>query len=286
MEANKRPANHIGRATVQWRADAAADPRQWAVGWARYYPLLLELTNRNVKTRYVQSVLGLYWVFINPLVTTAVLTVVFSLFVRVPVEDAPYFLFVLTGLLGWNFFANTLSDTTQSLLLYSSLLGKVPFPREVLPTASVAARVVDFAASAVVLLALVAVFFPQGLSPASLWLPVLLAVQLLLALGVGFLVSMANLFYRDVQQLVQLLLTLGFFLTPLIYPKSLVPEKYQAFFLLNPVAVIIEGYRSVLLFHESPDWPPIAVSAVMSVVVFVIGYWAFKRWEPLFAERV
>ena len=181
----------------------------------------------------MQSVLGLYWVFINPLVTTAVLTIVFSLLIRVPSEGTPYFLLVLTGLLGWNFFANAVSDATQSLLVYSNLLGKVPFPREVLPSASVAARAVDFAASAVVLLVLVVIFSPQGLGPTALWLPLLLLVQFTLALGAGFFCSMANLFYRDVQQLVQLLLMLGFFLAPvpslvLAVGTELVEERQRA----------------------------------------------------------
>jgi ABC-type polysaccharide/polyol phosphate export permease len=286
MEVKGRPTNHNGSNTTQWRADAGMDPRQWPIGWVRYRSLFLELVRRNVKTRYVQSVLGLYWVLINPLVTTAVLTVVFSLWVRLPVGDAPYFLFLLTGLLGWNFFANSLSDATHSLLIYSNLLGKVPFPREVLPSASVAARVVDFSASALVLLVLIALFFPQGLGPAALWLPVLLAIQLVFALGVGFIASMANLFYRDVQQMVQLLLTLGFFLTPVIYPRSLVPEKYRGFYLLNPVATVIEGYRSILLFHRSPELPSVAVAAAISLAVLSVGFWAFKRWEPWFAERV
>jgi ABC-type polysaccharide/polyol phosphate export permease len=239
--------------------------------------------------RYVQSVLGLYWALINPLVTTAVLSVVFNTIIRFPVEDTPYFLFLLIGFLGWNFFANAVSDATGSLLAYGSLLGKVAFPREVLPSAFVAARVVDFAGSLLVLLVLVVLFSPRGLGPTALWLPVLLAVQLVFALGVGFIVSMANLFYRDVQQLVQLLLMLGMFLTPVLYPIELLLERSQSFHLLNllnPVAVVIDGYRRVLLEHRSPDWAAVGIATAISLVVLVAGYWLFKRQEPLFAERV
>ena len=290
MAVKKWTAEHQrGPDTVQWRADAVVAPWQWAMGWVRYHPLFLELVRRNVKVRYVQSVLGLYWALINPLVTTAVLSVVFSVIVRVPVEDTPYFLFVLTGILGWNFFATAVTDATGSLLSYSNLLGKVPFPREVLPSASVASRVVDFAGSALVLLVLVVLFLPRGLGPTALWLPVLLLVQFIFALGVGFVVSMANLFYRDVQQLVQLLLMLGFFLTPVIYPIELLVERHQAFNLLgllNPVAVVIDGYRSVLLDHHSPDLASLGIATAISLGVLAAGYWLFKWQEPFFAERV
>jgi ABC-type polysaccharide/polyol phosphate export permease len=271
---------------VQWRADAVVAPWKWARGWVRYHPLFLELVRRNVKVRYVQSVLGLYWALINPLVTTAVLSIVFSVIIRAQVEGAPYFLFLLAGLLGWNFFANAVSDATQSLLAYSNLLGKVPFPREVLPSGFVAARLVDFAGSLLVLLVLVVLFYPQGLGPTALWLPVLLAVQFIFALGVGFIASTANLFYRDVQQLVQLLLMLGFFLTPVLYPIGLLLERSQTFYLLNPVAAVIDGYRRVLLEHRSPDWAAVGIATGIWLGALLVGYWLVKRQEPLFAERV
>lgn len=247
--------------------------------------LFQHLVLRNIKARYTQSVLGIYWAIINPLLMALVLSIAFSIFVRIPTSGTPYVLFVLCGLLPWNFLAHSLTDATQSLVAHANLITKVPFPRELLPASDVAARLVDFFLSAVILLILLPVFGnPVHLT--TLWVPVLLLIQLIFTLGLSILASMANLFFRDIRQLVGIGLILWMYLTPVIYPVHLVPSEYLKFYMLNPMASLVSSYRNVILEGTAPDWGYLIVTLIISLVLLVAGYVLFKKKEPLFAERV
>ena len=250
-----------------------------------YRELLLIMVARDLKARYTQSLLGFYWAVINPLVHGLVFTVAFSVIVRVDVGDTPYFLFVLTGLLSWNLLSHAVADTTESLVDHDNLLSKVPFPREVIPLSSVLARILDFLFSLLVFLVIMAVFrWPLHLEMLAL-LP-LVCLQVLFATGLGLCTSMANLFYRDVRQLIVVGLPLWMFLSPVIYPVELVPEHLRDLYQLNPMVGLIGAYRGVILHGVVPSWTDLIPVIVSTLVLLVGGFWLFKKLEPRFAEVV
>lgn len=250
-----------------------------------YRELLLLMMGRDLKARYTQSLLGFYWAVLNPLVHGLIFTVAFSIIVRVDSGDTPYFLFVLTGLLSWNLLSHAVADTTESLVEHENLLAKAPFPREVIPLAAVLARILDFLFSLLILLAIILVF-RWPLHP-QIWLLLpLLLLQVLFAIGVGLCTSMANLFYRDIRQLVVVGMPLWMFLSPVIYPVNLVPDHLQGLYHLNPMVGLIGAYRSVILHGVLPSGTDLLPAVVLTLVLLVGGFWLFKKLEPRFAEVV
>ncbi|MBI2939441.1 MAG: ABC transporter permease [Chloroflexi bacterium] len=245
--------------------------------------LVWVLAQRDVKARYRQSILGIYWTVLNPLATAAVFTVVFSFVVRVPTGGTPYPVFVLCGLLAWNFFANSLASATGSLVGLSALVAKVSFPREALPVAAVVARLVDLGCA---LLVLHVVMLAWGLPPrwTLLLVPFILAIEGALVTGLGLLAAAGNLFYRDVGQLLSIVLSLWMFLTPVLYPSELIPPHLRPLFLLNPLVPIVDALRRTILVGQLPDGPELVLAAALSLVTLIGGYALFKRLEPLFAE--
>jgi ABC-type polysaccharide/polyol phosphate export permease len=252
--------------------------------WARR-ELVLTLARRDVRARYQQSILGIYWTAVNPLAIAAVYTIVFSFIARVPVGSAPYAVFVLSGLVPWSFFSNALGNATNSLVGMAGLLTKVAFPREILPFAAILARLVDLAASLGVLLLVMAWF---GIPPR--WTIVLLPIPILIELaflaGLGLILSAANLFYRDIAQLLTVLLSLWIFLTPVVYPLDLVPSGLRPWIALNPLTSVVVACRALILDGQLPEPGPLLTSATISLALLVAGYALFKHLEPQFADSV
>lgn len=247
--------------------------------------LLWTWTGRIIRARYQQSVLGGLWIVIQPAATVAIFTVIFTLFVPVDTGDTPYVVFSYVALVPWMLFANSLTDMTNSLIENMQLVMKIYFPREILPLASLLARLMDFFVSVGLLVVLMIYFrvpiFPQG----WLFLPVILAVQLTLVLGLGLMLAASNVFYRDIRPLLTLGVQLWFYASPIIYPVSMVPERLRPFYFLNPMAGVLEAYRAVLLNQQLPG-PYLAASAAVASVAFVFGFWFFKRVEFQFADIV
>jgi ABC-type polysaccharide/polyol phosphate export permease len=252
--------------------------------WARR-ELIGTLAMRDVRARYQQSILGAYWTVLNPLITAAVFTVVFSIIAQVPVGDTPYAVFVLSGLVPWSLFANSLLNATNSLVGMAGLLTKVAFPREVLPLAAILARLLDFVVSLAVLLVIMA-WYRRPVYWTLLLLPIPLAVELTFLLGLGLLLSAANLFYRDVSQLLGVALSLWIFLTPVAYPLDRVPSSIRGLIQWNPMTPVVNGFHDLVIDGRLPTAGPLLESAAVSVVTFILGYAIFKWLEPLFAETV
>jgi len=247
--------------------------------------LLREWTSRNIRARYQQSALGWLWAVIQPVAQVAVFTLIFTLIVPVNTGDIPYVIFSYVAMVPWTFLATSLTDMSNSLVDNMTLVTKIYFPREVLPVAAMLARLMDFGVAAVLVVILM-LFYQVPLFPAGLlFLPVILGIQLALTLGLGLAAAAANVFFRDVRSLLTLGLQIWFYASPIIYPVTLVPERLRSFYYLNPMSGIIEAYRDVLLRGELPG-PYLALSAAMSLVVFSIGYWFFKRVEFQFADIV
>ena len=255
-----------------------------ALLWQRR-ELLWGMTGRNVRSQYKQSILGYAWIFINPLMQILVLTFVFSAILRVPSLGIPFPLFVFVALLPWMFFSSAVSGATDSITGSASLVTKVYFPREILVTAVVLSRIVDLLFGLLILLGLM-IIYSEPPSWTVVWVPVIFAIQLLFTVGIALPLAALNLFFHDVRYLVGVALMTWFYLTPIIYPVDIVPERYRIVFDLNPLALVVNAYRRVLLMEISPSWDRLLLGLAGSILTLLIGYYLFKRMEAGFADRI
>jgi lipopolysaccharide transport system permease protein len=249
----------------------------------RYRGLLWVLALGELKARHRQTVLGIFWALAQPVAMMLVFTVVFSVFVRVPVEDMPYALFAYTGLVSWLFFANLVSAGVTSVVVNMNLVTKAGFPREVIPLSKVITIGVDF----LIGLALLAVLLPVYGIPctwALLALPALVVLQIMFATGLVLLGSAIYVLQRDLGSLLPLGLQIWMFLSPVVYPVSLIPGPYRSLYLLNPMAAIVEAYRSVILLGTVPSLASMAPTIAVACGVFAAGYAYFKSVELKFAD--
>ena len=252
---------------------------------AAYWELLVNLTKREVMGRYTQSIFGVGWAIAQPLATMAVFTFVFSRLAKIPSGGAPYPVFAYSALVPWFFFSNSVNSGTLSLITYRNIVTKTYFPREVIPFAQVCSRLLDFA-SAGALFALLMIYYHMPIGPWALLTPAFFLLLLLFTTGVTLATSAVNVFYRDVNPIVQIGLQLWLYLTPVAYPLAQVSPKYRLLFVLNPLSAIVEGFRSVLVFGRAPDWTLTAVSAAMTLVLFVVAFGMFKRMDKYFADVI
>jgi len=254
-------------------------PELWS-----YRELLGVLVLRDIKVRYKQTALGAAWVILRPLLSVAIFTVVFGKLARIPSEGYPYAVFVYAALLPWTFFSGAVSSSGNATVGAASLIGKVYFPRLIVPFASIGAGLIDFAVSAAFLLLLMP-FLGVGWGPSLLAAPLILLPILLLALGVGTLFSALAVAYRDFARVMGFVLQIWMYATPVIYPSTLVPARWRWVLHLNPMTGLIEGFRSAFL-GRSFDLPPIAVSSGVAVVVFLAGVAYFTKVERRFADII
>jgi lipopolysaccharide transport system permease protein len=258
----------------------------YAQGLYQAKDLLWAWTGRNIRARYQQSALGWLWAVVQPAAQVAIFTLVFTLFVPVDTGGVPYVVFSYVAVVPWTLLAMALPDMANALVDNMSLITKIYFPREALPVAALLARLIDFAIAAVVVALLLIVYqVPISLS-GLLYLPVALAVELLLILGLGLGCAALNVFFRDVRSLLALGLQLWFYTSPILYPVSLVPEHLRALYALNPMVGILEVFRTVLLDGALPGPQVLLPSTIVSIVIFIAGYWLFKRVEFRFADIV
>jgi lipopolysaccharide transport system permease protein len=262
----------------------AADLREMFSEQLQYRELLYQMTKRDLLLRYKQTVMGFGWALFMPLVNTAVFTVIFT---RVaPIETGvPYPIFAYTGLCAWNFFASSLRFAVGSLTGNPNLVTKVYFPREIFPFSSTMVSLVDFAVSALVLIAMMIYY---GISPTVMlvFLPVVLLVHVLFTLAMALFLSMSNLFFRDVKYLFEIVLTLWMFVSSVLYPIELIGGRLGTFMRLNPMTPIIDAYRSVLLFGTNPFSTTFLAAALIAVVAFIGAWLLFHRAEFRFAENI
>ena len=247
--------------------------------------LLRAWTARNIRARYQQSALGWLWAVLQPAAQVVIFSLVFTFFVPIDTGDIPYPVFSYVAVVPWTLLAASLPDMTDSLVANMGLVTKIYFPREVLPIAAMSARLIDFGIAAGLLVILI-IFFRVPINVVGwLYLPVILVIQLMLIVGLGLACAALNVFFRDVRSLLVLGLQLWFYASPIIYPVTMVPEQLRTLYFLNPMAGLIEGYRAVLLYAKLPG-NYLILSAVVSFVVFIAGYWLFKRVEFQFADIV
>lgn len=252
---------------------------------AAYVELLVNLTRREIKGRYAQSLFGVGWAMAQPLAMMAVFTLVFSRLAQMPSGGAPYPLFAFAALVPWYFFTNSVTSGTMSLVTYRNIVTKTYFPREIVPLAQVASRLVDLAAASGLYIVLMA-YYGVGLGRWGALVPLFFVMLVLFTLGVTLATSALNVFYRDVSPVVQIGLQLWLYLTPVAYPLSAVPERYRVYFLANPLTGVVEGLRAVLVFGREPDWPVVGISAALILLVFVGALVLFKKTDKYFADVI
>lgn len=246
--------------------------------------LLYFLTLRDIKVRYKQTLMGVAWVIVQPLMTVLIFTLVFNRFVRLETGSLPYPLFALSGLLLWLFFSNAVTNSTHSLVSNANLITKVYFPRMFVPAASVGAGLVDLAV-AFLLLIVLCFYYGVGLTLNALLLPLFILLMALLALGVGLLSAAVTVKYRDLRHALPFVIQLWMFASPVIYPASIVPEKWKWMVLVNPAAGIIEGFRASLTGRPF-DWMHVSISAAITLMLLVCSVYTFRRFEHTFADVV
>jgi len=250
-----------------------------------YRELLYFLTKRDIKVRYKQTVLGGLWAVIQPAFTMLVFTLFFGRLAKMPSDGLPYPIFVYAALLPWTYFANAVSASGNSLVGSANLITKVYFPRIVVPASAALAGLLDFFIALFVLGALMIYYqFVPGWG--ILLFPFLVALTFLCAVGVGLWLSALNVQYRDIRYAIPFLIQVWLFVSPVIYPMSLVKGNYQWLLALNPMGGVIHAYRASLLGHQPIDWSLLALSALIIVALFLGGLYYFRRMEKVFADVV
>lgn len=247
--------------------------------------LLVSWTSREIRARYRQSVLGFGWALVSPVFQMIVISVIFGNFVRVPSEGIPYPIFAYVALLPWGLFASSISSAVPSVLGNMHLVTKIYFPREILPVSAILARLVDFAVASLVFVGLM-FWYGIPVHITLLFLPLLLTIQIALALGVSLLGAAISVFLRDISFAIPLGMQLWMYATPVIYPLSMVPERWRPLYLLNPMAGIIDSYRRVVLQGQLPDFVYLGVAAGVSLLFCVIAYAYFKRLEMAMSDVI
>jgi lipopolysaccharide transport system permease protein len=250
-----------------------------------YRELLYFLTKRDIKVRYKQTVLGGLWAVIQPAFTMLVFTLFFGRLAKMPSDGLPYPIFVYAGLLPWTYFANAVSASGNSLVGSSNLITKVYFPRIVVPASAALAGLLDFFIALFVLAALM-IWYQFLPGPAILLFPFLVALTFLCAVGVGLWLSALNVQYRDIRYAIPFLIQVWMFVSPVIYPVSLVHGNYQWLLALNPMGGVIHAYRAALLGHQPIDWGLLGLSTLIILALFLGGLYYFRRMEKVFADVV
>jgi len=251
----------------------------------RHRELVQSLVFRDIRSRYKQSVLGVAWAILQPLAMAFVSTIVFSHIAKVDTGPIPYPIFAYIAILPWTFFSQGLMSGTECLTGNFNLITKIQFPREVFPIAAVLGRVVDLFLGAVVLVPLFILYHVHLTWTVLLVVPILI-IQACLLVGLTFLFSSFNLFYRDVRHVMPLFTQVWMYLSPIYYPLSLVPKRYLGMYMLNPMTAVMEGYRRAALLGQMPMWDYLGIAGAVSLIVLIFGYRRFKRLEPLFAEMI
>jgi lipopolysaccharide transport system permease protein len=252
--------------------------------WA-YRELLYFFIWRDIKVRYKQTIMGVLWAIIQPLFTMVIFSLFFGNLAGVPSDDLPYPLFSLAALVPWTFFANALTQGSNSLVNSADMIRKIYFPRLALPTATVLSGILDFAL-AFVLLLIVMLFYKRVPTANIVWLPFFLLLALITSLGVSLWLSAMNVQFRDVRYTIPFLTQAWLFITPIAYPSSLLSDPWRTLYGLNPMAGVVEGFRWALLGTDTAPGPIIGVSTLAAVLLLMSGVFYFRKMEKTFADVI
>ncbi len=263
-----------------------ADKNYWTDLW-RYRELFLILAWRDLSVRYKQTVIGVVWAILKPLLTMIVFTVIFGRVAKLPSDgNAPYALLVFAAMLPWTLFSASLSDASNSLINNANLINKVYFPRLIVPTATIVTAFADFLISLVILLALMIYYrFAPGWN--MLLLPAFMLLALLASLGPGLWITALNVKYRDFRYVIPFVVQFGLYVSPVGFSSNVVPEKWRLLYSLNPIVGVIDGFRWCILGGDSPIyWPGFALSLIVVAFFLWLGVSQFRKMEKIFADLI
>ena len=251
----------------------------------QYRDLLFFLVMRDIKVKYKQTVLGGLWAIIQPFFMMVVFTLFFGKLAKIPSDGIPYPIFNYSAMVAWTYFATAISNAGNSIVGESNLIAKVYFPRLIIPLSPVIAGLLDFTIAFAVLIGMM-VYYSVYPTVMILMVPALIILMILTASGVGMVLAALNAKYRDIRYTIPFLVQFWMFASPIVYPASLVPEKYRLYYALNPMAGVIEGFRATLLGTTAFPTSMILISSVVSLVIFLFGLTYFKQVERYFADVI
>lgn len=266
--------------------EAGRTERQYWQDLWRYRELFYFLAWRDILVRYKQTIIGIAWALIRPLLTMLVFTIVFGNLAKLPSEGAPYPIMVFAGMLPWQFFANALAECSNSLISNSNLIAKVYFPRLIIPASAVIVSFVDFMISGIILLGLMAWynFIPTW---RIITLPFLIAIAFAASMGAGLWLASLNVKYRDFRYIVPFIVQFGLYISPVGFSSTIVPEKWRLLYSLNPVVGVIDGFRWAILGGESKIYfPGFLLSLTLVGLILGTGIWYFRKTEKTFADVI
>ena len=248
-----------------------------------YRELLKTNIKKEIRGKYKGSWLGILWTFLNPLLMLAVYAFVFPYILRVDVEN--YTIFMIVALIPWNFFTTAVQSGTSSVTINGNILKKVYFPREIIPLSVTISQLINFLITCMIMFLFILVS-GVGFSIHFFLFPLIVLIQFILTLAINFVLSAITVFVNDVAHFVQVAMTIGFYATPIVYLPSMLPEQFQWAMIVNPMAVLVESYRSVLYYHELPNMMVLGSWAIISILMLVVGYIIFKKLEKTFVEEL
>lgn len=249
----------------------------------KFKNLVYNLVSRDLKVKYKGSILGFFWSLLNPLIMLIVYTVAFKYIIRIRVENFP--LFFLCGFLPWTFFSLSLSMAVSSIKDNANLVKKVYFPREILPLSIVLSNLVQFLLTFVILIPAL-LLFNIKLGFPLLFLPLIILFQLAFTLGLALILAALNVLFSDVRHLLEIFLQIWFWLTPIIYPVSFVPERFQSLYRLNPAVLFVESYRNSLLYNKGLSLSSLIILFLIGITFLLLGQLIFSRYNRRFAEEI
>jgi lipopolysaccharide transport system permease protein len=239
---------------------------------------------RDIKVRYKQTVIGILWAFFQPISTMIIFSVFFGGLAKIPSDGIPYPIFVYSGLLYWNYFSISLGGSSNSLVANEAVIKKIYFPRLLLPLSTTITPIIDFGIAILVLFGLMVYYHFTPTLLGIILIPVLVLLSFLSASGLGSLLAAINVRFRDVREVLPFFIQILFFVTPVIYPSTLVPDKYQWILALNPMVGIIDAARAGIVGDKPINFQLLLISAIIAVVLFIVGIFYFKKTEKIFAD--
>jgi len=262
-----------------------AEKNYWSDIW-KYRELFYILSWRDIKVRYKQTVIGAAWSIIRPLLTMIIFTIIFGRVAKLPTEGAaPYAIMVYAAMLPWQFFANSLSEASNSLIGNTNLITKIYFPRMIIPASSVIVSLVDFAISFGLMLVLMAWY--RFLPPLQiLFLPLFILMAFLASFGISLYVTALNVKYRDFRYIIPFIVQFGLYVSPVGFSSSVVPQKWRLLYSFNPMVAVIDGFRWCMLGEQKLYWPGFAISTAIIILFCFVGVYYFRKTEKSFADNI
>ena len=249
----------------------------------KYGEFLKTNVKKDIRGKYKGSFLGVLWSFINPLLSVIVYAIVFHYIMKFNIEH--YLIYLISGIIPWTFFTTSLNSGMNSILFNANIIKKVYFPREILPISSVTSALINFFISCLIIL-LFAIFSGVGISINLVYLPIIVIIQYILCLGIVFILSAIEIYVKDIEHIINFLVSMLFYITPILYTPDYVPENMQYLLSFNPMSYLIEAYHDIFYYKKTPDFSSLGIVFLISILIFIIGYNIFKKLQKGFAEEV